>query len=352
MDAVVITAGRRYEIDFDIVTRRQVFVWGSVSDDSDGSAMLPPYAVSVDEPLLDASIHDLGYALAGDPDVALADTSIAHALQIGVTSDGYRPATQTITVPANPILPLVRPVALRRLPLRLTGRVINAATGAGIAGAAVALTGPVLAAPAVAVLLSSPLVANLSGGAQLQGHGIAPIASPVPIKTAHAATAGSRELVLDDLQGLSPGSLLRFGQPDRAFWTEIALLPGAPGLVRLAEPLARSVREGDPAAPFALNAAVGPLASALGAAYAGEGILIADAAPGGAILVITDPPEPPRYHGLGALTGASGDYAIDGVARLAKLRLAITASGFSGQTRMVPLPDTGRSFTLDWRLQP
>jgi hypothetical protein len=352
MDAIVVTASHRYEVDFDMVARRQVFVWGPVSDDSDGRMLAPPYAVSVDEPLLDASIRETGYALAGDPDVALVDHSIAHPLQLGLMVDGYRAVAQTITVPANPVLPLAVPVALRRLPLRLTGRVTAVATGDAVASAEIALTGPPLPNPARALLLSRPLAADLSPTAQLQGHAVVPVASPVPVKTARSASAGVRDILLDDLQGLVAGQLLRFGPPDRAHWAEIGTLPGAPGLVRLTEPLALSVRESDPAGPFTLGVAVGPAATLIGAAFAGEGIIITDATPSGDIVVITDPPAPAHYHGLGVVSGLAGDYAIAGVARLARISLAITATGFTGQTRIVPLPGIGNTLTLDWRLQP
>jgi hypothetical protein len=350
MDAVVVTAGRRYDIDVDIVAQWRVFVWGPVSDDGDGRLLSPTYAVTVDEPLLAASAHDAGYALVGDPDVALADSSTAHPLQLGVTADGYRAAAQTVIVPANPVLPVVAPIALRRLPVRLTGRVIEAATGNAIAGAAIALTGPPLPNPARALLLSPPLVADLSPAARLRGHAVTPVASAVPVKTARAGAAGVRDVLLDDLQDLAAGQLLRFGPPDRAHWAEIELLPGTPGLVRLPAPLALSVREGEPAAPFTLDAAVGPLASPIGAAFAGEGVVITDATPGGDLVVIADPPAPPRFHSQGAISGPAGDYAIAGLARLARIRLAMTASGFTGQTRTLPLAGTG--LTLHWWLQP
>jgi hypothetical protein len=350
-DAVVLSAGRRYDVVFDRTNRRIVFARGAVTDDADGRPVPPPYAVGVDEPLLDAGDHDGGFALAGDPDVALTDTSIPHALALTIVAHGYRPADAVVTIPVAPIFPIDVPVALRRRPVRLAGRVMAAATGAPVPAARLALTGPALPLPARALLLSPPLAADLGPAAILQGHAIAAVASPVPVKTARAAAAGTIEIFLDDLQGLAPGQLLHIGPPERAHWVEIASL-AAPFVVRLTAPLDLSVREGDPAAPFSLGAAMGPAAAPIGEAFAGEAVIIADAAAAGDVLVITDAPAPARHHMVGAIAGPSGDYAIPGLARLASVRLSVTAAGFTGQNRTIPLPRSSPAATLDWRLIP
>ncbi len=352
MDAVVLVAGHRYGVDFDVTSRRIVFARGAVTDDADGRPLATPFAVGVDEPLIDASDHDAGFALSGDPDVALADRAVPHLLSVSVAADGYRPATVVVTIPAAPVLPVDAPVVLRRMPLRLTGRVMAAATGAPVAGARIFLTGPSLPAPARALLLSSPLAAGLTSGAVVQGRVTTPVASPVPVKTARAAPAGATAIVLDDVQGLAAGQLLRCGPAERSHWVRVAGAAGPGNVVPVTAPLAVSLREGDPVAPFNLGAVMGPAAAPVGAALAGEAVVIVDAMVAGDVLAITDPPAPARYHGVGIMAGPSGDYAIAGLVRLGAARLAVTAPGFAGQNRLVPLKGAGFSPALDWRLLP
>ena len=351
---IVFTAGRRYDVVVDHISRRIVFARGAVTDDADGRPVAPPWRAQVDEPLLDASDHAGGYALAGDPGVALTDTSVAHPLAVAITVTGYHPAAATVTIPAAPVLPVNTPIALRRLPVRLSGRVLAAATDTPVPGAAVALTGPALPLPARALLLSPPLAAALTAAASLQGRAINPVASPVAIKTARAAAAATIEITLDDVQNLAATQLLRIGPPERAHWVRIAAVTATS--VRLTMPLALSVRDGDPAAPFTLGAVAGPAAAPIGDAFAGEGVVIVDAAATGPVIAVTDGALPLRFHDLGVIAGPGGDYAIAGLARLASLRLTITAAGFTSQTRTVLLPReaaaAASSARLDWRLLP
>ena len=360
MDATVFTAAHRYDIVHDRTLRTLVFVTGAITDDGNGRAIAPPYRVSVDEPLLEADAHDLGFALSGDPEVALVDTSIPHPLAVEIESDGSRPAALTVTIPANPVFPIAAPVAMRREPVRLTGRVTELASGAGVAGAHVTVSGPLLPAPRRAVLLGQPLVADLSGAAALQGHAVAAIASPVAIKTAQAAAAaGAMEILVDDRQALATGQLLRLGPPERAHWVEIGSVSATPvnmalpGTVMLTAPLPGSLRLGDPVAPFALGGTVGPSCVPIGPAFAGEAIVILDNLPSGSLVAIVDPGEPDRYVAVGVFTGADGDYAANGLTRLAAPVLSVAAAGFTTQNRVCPLPHRPRAAaTADWRLKP
>lgn len=348
--AVVITSGRRYEVAIDRIGRRIVFLRGAVTDDADGATLPPPWRVGVDEPLLDATDHETGYALAGDPDVALTDRTTPHALTLDFAVEGYRSAALAVTIPANPILPVLAPVALRRSPGSLSGRIAAQATGLPVPAARIALTGPALPAPARAVLLSPPLAADLTPAATLRGRAIAPVVSPVPIKTGRAAAAGEIEIELDDVQGLAGPQLLRIGPDERAHWVQIDMLPGAPNVVRLTAPLAISVREGDPVAPFTLGAAVGANVNLLGEAFAGEAIVIGDANPGGTVIAVTDAPAPVRFHQRDVAAGPAGDYRIAGLARLATMRLTVSAGGFNNQSRTFPLSRSSAAGRLDWLL--
>lgn len=359
MDAVVTAASHRYEVAYDRTARTLVFVMGAVGDDSDGAGVSPPYQVMVDEPLLRASDHDFGYALAGDVDVALRDPTVPHSLTISVTADGYRPSVTNLVVPVNPVFPIQAPIALRRRPLRLTGRVTVLATGAPVSGARLSINGPALPAPRRAVLLANPLTADLTPAATLQGRGVTAVGSPVPIKTATvAAQAGSNEIGIDDRQNLATGQLLRFGPPEAPHWAEIAVVsptpanPALPGTVRLTAPLAKSLRIDDAVAPFTLGGAVGPLCAPIDPAFAGEAVIILGDLPMGDVVAIADAGAATRYVSLGVSSGPLGDYAIDGVARLASPVLNVAAGGFATQNRAIPLAHARDSASLDWRLTP
>ena len=359
MDAVVTSGGHQFEVTNDLTARFTVFVRGAVSDDSGDLPVDAPFAVTVDEPLLRATDHDASYALAGDPDVALADTSIAHPLTVTIRAAGYRSAVLPITVPANPVLPLDFPIELRREPVRVSGRVTLLASGAPITNSQITITGPPLPAPRRAVLLGQPLTADLSPTAKIRGRNVTAVASPVPIKTARMiARAGEIEILVDDRRNLAPGQLLELGPPERSHWAEIASVSTSPanqaqpGTVQLVTPLARTVADGDPAAPFTLGTVSGPLCNPVGEALVGESVVVLDGMPTGAVALINDAPAPRRFHSLGARSGAAGDYAIDGLARLSRPELRIAAPGFASQTRPLPLPRRQSSVTLDWRLSP
>lgn len=359
-DATILTAGHRYDVVYDLTLRTLAFVTGAVTDDGDGRAVAPPYSVAVDEPLLLADAHDFGFALTGDPDVVFTDTSVPHPLAVAIEAQGYRPAALAVTIPAGPVFPIAAPVALRREPVRLTGQVTVLASGAAVAGAHVTISGPPLPAPRRAVLLGQPLAADLKPGAALQGHWVSAVGSPVPVKTAQAAAAaGAMEILVDDRQALATGQLLRLGPPERAHWVKIATVSATPanmalpGTVALTAPLPGSLRLGDSVAPFALGALDGPLCAPIGAAFAGEAVVILNNLPGGDVVVITDAGEPDRYALVGVLTGPRGDYAANGMARLAAPVLTVAASGFATQNRVCPLPRAPRAdATADWRLKP
>jgi hypothetical protein len=359
MDAVVTTAGHRYEIAFDRTARTLVFVMGAVVDDADGQIVAPPYRVGVDEPLLYASDHDAGYALAGDAEAVLTDTTVAHPLTIDLDCDGYRPAVLNLVVPVNPVFPIRAPIALRRAPLRLTGRIAALATGLPVAGARLSITGPALPAPQRAVLLAQPLGADLTPAATLQGHAVVAVASPVAIKTATVlAQAGADEIGIDDRQNLAAGQMVLLGPPEAPHWAEIAAVsttpanPALPGTVRLTAPLARSLRLGDAVAPFTLGAPVGPACTLIGAAFAGEAVVILNNFPSGDVVAISDALSVTRYAAFGIVSGPLGDYAIDGLARLASPVLTVAAAGFATQNRPFPLPRSQVAATFDWRLTP
>lgn len=362
MDAQVLSNGHVYDVIRERSAVWQVMVHGAVIDDcaDEPLPVAAPFVVTVNEPLLRASSNVGRFALAGDPDVALVDHAIPYALDVGITSVDFHDLDVTVNVPASPVFPVeMTDTALRRLPVALSGRVIELATGNPVSGARIELAGPTLANPQRSILLSSPLARSLGAAASIRGRTVSPLVSAVPIKAAKEETpAGSVEILLDDRQDLAANQLLRFGPEHRAHFAQIQSVSPSPanlalpGTVTLTAPLARGVRMDDPAAPFTLGAPAGVNATPVGQAYAGEAVLVLDALPTGDVLAITDAAEPPAFHGQGVVCDPIGRYLIQGISRLRRPVLRASAAGFSALTRTVPMRWSEPLSTLDWRMAP
>jgi len=362
MDAQVVSNGHVYDVIWDRSAIWQVMARSAVIDDCDDEPLpiAAPFGVSVNEPLLRAIGHEGCFALAGDPDVALTDHTVAHTLDVGISSVGFHDLDLTINIPASPIFPVaIADSAMRRLPVALSGRVVALATGDPVPDARIDLVGPALANPRRAILLASPLSRALGSTASVRGRALTPVASPVPVKTVRQETpAGVTEILLDNRQGLAATQLLRLGPSHRPHFAQIKSVSPNPadltqsGVITLTAPLARGVRMDDPAAPFALGAASGPSGSPVGPTYAGEAVLVLDASPAGDVLVITDAPNPLAFHGQGAVTDINGRYLIQGLCRLRRPVLRASAAGFGPLNRTVPMRWSEPLSTLDWRMTP
>ena len=358
MDAIVSAGGHAYAVRYDRIPKRRSVVTGTLTDDADGRSLAREAQIIVDEPLLRVEYSDEGYALAGDPDVALADTGIPHPLVLLVTAPGYRDGLFNVTVPALPTGPVIRNLALRRLPAQARGQVFGLAPGpayAPIAGARIDLAGPVGPGGELPLLLAQPLRRNPGPAADLRMRSLA--AQPLRV-AAIPAVAGDPQFILADGGGVAGGQLLRFGPPERRHWAVVGDVlpdpdrPAPAALVRLVEPLAGSVAAGEAVAPFAPGAFTGPTATPAGLAYSGEGVLWVDVVPaGGDVLALREAGFPNQYYDIGVTSGPDGDYLLQGLARLGSCDLTAAAPTFTSQMRTVPAARLAAA-SLDWRLAP
>ncbi|MBI1205833.1 MAG: hypothetical protein GC191_00945 [Azospirillum sp.] len=358
---IVSAEGRSYLVSDDRAVDFAALVVGAVLDDSDGTPLTRRYDLKLDDPSVVVLAKERGYVLAGDPAVALGDHTVPHTLDLSFTAAGFRPLALAVTVPANPAFPVAGPDAtLRRLPVSLRGRIRQRADGTPIPGASLALTGPALPAPRQAVLLAAPLAADLDSASTVQGYLLSAVASPVPVKTVIAAcSSGALSVRVDDRQGLASGQLLRFDPASRPRYAAIASVsalppnPALPGDVVLTEPLAISVPAGTPAAPFVLGAPAGGVAQPVGRDFAGEAILILDAAVDGEVLEITAPgPTPTRYFGRNLVADGQGEFRADGITRLSSLVLTASAAGFTSLAQTWVVQWANPIATADWSLVP
>jgi hypothetical protein len=360
MDSIVTVGARDYAVSLDRWTARRCFVTGRLTDDADGRPIAREARIVIDEPLLRPEFSDDSYGLAGDPDVALADTSVAHDITFLVAAPDYREGVFTVTVPPSPTGPVLRDVALRRLPARASGQVLGLTADPNpvylpVAEARIDIIGPTGPGGEKPLLLGQPLRRDPGPAANLRGRGL----TAQPLRTAAAdARSGQKRLVLADGGGVAAGQILRFGPPERRHWAEVDDIipdpdrPAPAALVTLVEPLAGSVGAGDVVAPFTAGAYSGAIATPQGQCFAGEAVLWVDAIPaGGDVLALREPGLPNQYYDRAVFSGPAGDYAIQGFARLGSCEMTVTASGFNPQMRAVPAARLA-ALPLDWRLAP
>lgn len=360
MDAIVSVGPRTYAVAYDRTIARRCFATGSIRDDANGTAIAAAAAIAIDDPLLRGVVGEVDYAVIGDPDVALVDASVAHAVTLTITREGYRPAAVALTVPPFPTGPIRRDVVLRRLPVPVRGRVFGRSGAVPpdfhpVADARIDVTGPVGPGGERPLLLAQPLGRDLGGGATLRGRALTPLAD---VNAAAGAARGEDRIVLVDGAGVAAGQLLRFGTRARGHWAEIAGVAPDPDrappatIAWTTTNLAASVSAGLPIRRFAKNALTGPTATPVGQGCAGESILWVDALPvGGDVLVLREAGFVDAYVDRAVTSDAAGDYAIDGFARMGTAEITVSAAGFAAQTRDFPATSLAGE-ALDWRLLP
>lgn len=344
---------RLYTVVEDLTTVYRLLVDGCVEDALSGELLRSPFTVSTDrDDLRVKATGDGWFAVGGDPELAFSLLATdAYAFELAVAAPGYRGQAQTVNVAAGSSFPLAPVVfALRRRPVRLQGRVTEAAGDhAPIAGAQVAIeAGKVLA-------LRTPLSLRHGAGVEVRECPLTPSGSA---KQLHfAAAAGDDTVTLSERTGLAPDNVLRLGPAERFEFARIQSLapdpadPGQPGEVTLRTPLRRSLPQG--AAARRVNPAPTAAAQALAAdAEAGEGVLTL-AAPLAATAVRVEVEASPEveYHAVGALTDTGGYYRFDGIAGIAKATFVAGAAGFvDGDQKWVIDYDTPVN-VLDFRLE-
>lgn len=355
MDVQIAANGRLYTAVADLTTTFRLVVAGRLTDALDGGVLRRPLRVEASRRgLVVKTFGDGLFAVAADP--ALAFPLLAtdpYDFELAFTVPGYRPLTVAVPVSAGSVFPLAELApALRRLPVRVQGRVTAAATGAPLAGARVGLQ------EAQLLPLAAPLAFPHPPGTEVRECTLAPVG---PLRQVAApAAGGGATLVLSDRLGLAPGQVLRLGPPHRAELGLLASLapepadPGLPGEVTLSAPLRRSQPQGSPVQR--VSALPGAASQPLGLdAAAGEGVLVL-AGPlavsaGGAVRVEVPPSPALELHLTGTETDAAGYYRLDGVAGIAGATFLAGAAGFLDGVTPWIIDATHPVNVLDFRLE-
>src|SRR5207249_1873186 len=230
---------------------------------------------------------------------------------------------------ANPVFPVtIAAIALRRLPVRLQGR-INQNTGAHppIPNARI-----LTAAPGdQTLLLRAPVRSDHAVGTNVQARMLTPVFPPGPAKQLTGPlAAGQRTLLINDRQGLAAGQIIRIGPEQFGQFSRVQSVSSTPANLALPGEIIvdvapnRSFASDTPIEAFSSGAA-GVARQLVRSADAGDGALLLNGPLAATTIEIVDPPHPTEYHALGALTDADGYYSCDGIASVAALDLKASA---------------------------
>jgi hypothetical protein len=311
-----------YTVVDDCTISYEVVVAGQVTDEIFGDFREPGLTVSVSRPDLKPRTSTDGlYTIAGYPGQAFPDlNTTSYPLTLTVGAPGFRTVPLPMTIPMNANFPVpAPPAALRRLPVRIQGRVVKDAIPHNPVGGVLIHSQPNPSTPTTFVTsLRSPLCFPHVSGAAVQAATLTSVGSAV---LSTAAAVGSKVLSLSTRSGLAPGLLVQLSSSslERVEYGVVDSLgpgaPASPGQVFLTNPLNRSYANAGAVSFFSASPA-GPTASLLTDAGTGDGVLVATQLFTGTTLVVDAGALNVEYHEIGALTGSDGFYGFDGMGRV------------------------------------
>jgi hypothetical protein len=321
--------GNVYTVVNDCTTVYRVVVAGSATDEIFGTLFAPGFAAELQRKDLGSKAFDNGlYALSGYPESSFPhlDTT-SYTVDYVLSAPGFRDLPLTALINVGAVFPVPGPAAaMRRLPVRIQGRVVNSSNRQPISGALVAgIDNP--ATPSVhTTTLRTPLYfAHASGvsvrNATVTAGGSATLSQPV--------NGGDRAMVLSTRTGLAHGSVLRLTggggvQVEYVIVDDPGPTPlSAQGEVSLIYPPNRSYPVGGTAVDFVTVTATGAMDTLSSDADDGDGVLLASLL-FTQTLVVEAGTALEEAHEPGALTDNNGYYALDGICRVQELLLRAT----------------------------
>ena len=317
-----------YTVVDDCTTSYLALVTGSVTDEILGDFYAPEFTVETGRADLATKTTANGlYALTGYPDVVFPHhSSVSYPLfSFELKAPGFR----TVRVP-KPILfgvpfpVVVPPLALRRMPVRIQGRVVNDLTRAPIAGALVLSVDNPTTPPIVhTTAMRTPLYFDHSSTTAAQ---VVTMGGPIGTALTADVTRGDQVLNLSACNGLGPHPIIQLSKASQVI-VEYGVVdhfgPGAPGAGQafLRNPLNHSYSQSVTTATFFTATPVGGLANLSTDANAGDGVLLATQLLNGTTVVVDSGTLTAEYHEVGALSDSDGYYGFDGMGRVQEIFL-------------------------------
>jgi hypothetical protein len=320
------TDGTLYTVVTDVTTTYLAVITGAVTDEIFTTFNTPGFSIDLTRTDLQTKTTAEGlYAITGYPLLSFPKLSLGSAsLSFTLEAPGYRNYPMTVTIPkGTTIFPVdAGSVPMRRLPVRLQGRVVSDTTGSPVVKAlVVAVDNPTPPHPPFphTMLLRTPLYLAHAMNAPVQQ---ANISVGTALQLAQPSSGGSATVMLKNTSALVVGSLLQFEATSltQVEYAQVQSLGPASGQVNLVNPLNRSYGIAPAAVNLVTAALTGSVAHLLTDANAGDGILVADTLLQVSTLAV-DTGSGLEYHEVGAITDSNGYYGFDGVGRVQELFL-------------------------------
>ena len=342
------TEDRTFTVTDDFTSTYRVLILGSIQDEISSSQLEAGVSAHVSRPDLKVKLAVGGaFAVNGYPEVSFPDlATTSYSVTLAVSAGGYRSQLLTVNIPAQSTFPITKSaVKLRRLPVRVQGRVVKATSGRSpVAGARLVSVDDPANPPAVhTCALRSPLYFDHASGVTEREMPLTPTGSAKQL--AADAPAGTTTLTLSNRTGLAPNSIVAFG-PD--IQVEYAVIDGMdpepadltqPGNITLRNGLNHSLAAGIQAQQVTAGAA-GTSRSLAVDANAGDAVLLLDGLLNVDTVEVADPtPTKVEYHAVGALSDTDGFYHFDGAGRVSTIFLNASAA---------PLHDLIEGWTIDY----
>jgi hypothetical protein len=313
----------------DCTTTYWALITGAVTDEIFGDFFSPEFVVEVSRKDLRAKTTPNGlYAVTGYPGQSFPQlNSTSYTVNLILSAPGFRDNPLQVTIPQNADFPVtVQNVAMRRLPVRIQGRVVSDATRVPIAGALILSMENAISPPAMPItIVRSPLYFAHANGSPVQQVTMTLFGSATLTQN---ADAGAQILNLTARSGLTAHSVVRLANASQVV-VEYGvvdhlgpLAANQPGQVFLRNVLNRSYAAGVSTSVQFVNAtSIGAPANLTMDADAGDGVLLANQFLNGTTVELEPATPKVEYHEVGALSDSDGYYRLDGMGRVSEIFL-------------------------------
>ena len=316
--------GQIYTVVDAATTAYQAIITGLVTDEIFGAFAEPGFTVTViSDPLGSKALAKGMYAITGSLDRWFPQRTAAdYVVHYQLSCPGFQSVVMKVPINSASSFPVVAgQCAMRRLPVRVQGRVVDSVSRSPIANAVILSVDDPMSpmAPHTTALRGQLYFAHIAG-ASVQEVSINSTAST----TLNVSAAGGDSVLhLFMRSGLSAGSLIRLSRSG-GMRTEYCFVdhlgPGAvngPGDVFLRHPLNMTFQAAGTAVDVVTAVPAAASGSLLAAADAGDGVLLASRLFNSTVSIDGGNPLA-EIVDVGALSDADGYYVLNGIGRLAR----------------------------------
>jgi hypothetical protein len=316
-----------YTVVDDCTTSYLALLTGSVTDEILGDLYAPGFTVETGRADLVTKATANGlFALTGYPDQSFPNHGSVNSPNVDLTfkAPGFRDLKKSQQVLMGVPFPIVvPPQMLRRLPVRIQGRVVNDLTRVPISGVQVLSVDDPVTPPTVhTTAMRSPLYFDHISTTPAQ---VVTMNTPIATSLKADVARGDQVLNLSACNGTGANPVIQLTNASPVI-VEYAVVdhfgPGAPGAGQafLRNPLNRSYSQSASTATFLTPTPVGAVGNLVTDANAGDGVLVATQLLNGTTLVV-DTGVLTEYHEVGAWTDGDGYYGLDGMGRVPEIFL-------------------------------